>query len=60
MRRAIQVFGAELDTGKKITTDDDGVVSVTVHPDKSVTYTDPTGSTHTAEGSWTSYIPRFN
>lgn len=60
MRRAIKVFGAEMDNGKQVTTDDDGKVSVTVHPDKSVTYLTPEGNTETAEGSWVSYVPRFN
>ena len=60
MRRAIKVFGAVLDTGKTIKTDSDDIVSVTIHPDKSVTYLDPEGHTSTAEGQWVSYVPRFN
>lgn len=60
MRRAIKVFGATLDSGVTIKTDSDDIVSVTIHPDKSVTYLDPAGNTKTAEGQWVSYIPRFN
>ncbi len=60
MRRAIKVWGAELDNGNSITTADEGVVSVTVHPDKSVTYLNPQGQTISVSGAWTSYNPRFN
>ncbi len=60
MRRSIKVFGAELEDGTKITTDDEGVVSVTVHPDKSVTYLTSDGQTITTESKWESYVPRFN
>ncbi|MFK5892175.1 MAG: hypothetical protein QM504_03025 [Pseudomonadota bacterium] len=60
MRRAIKVFGAQLEDGNKVTTDDDGIVSVTVHPDKSVTFLTPEGDTMAVNGKWTSYVPRFN
>ena len=60
MRRAIKVLCSELDNGNKITIANEGVVSVTIHPDKSVTYLDPQGQTIAVEGSWTSYNPRFN
>ena len=60
MRRPIKVWGAELDNGNRITTADEGVVGVTIHPDKSVTYVNPQGQTIDVEGSWTSYNPRFN
>jgi len=60
MRRAIKVFGAVLNTGVTINTDSDQIVSVTIHPDKSVTYLDPAGNTLTADGQWVSYVPRFN
>jgi hypothetical protein len=60
MRRAIKVFGAQLENGGKVTTDDEGVVSVTVHPDKSVSFLDPDGQTTTVDSKWTSYVPRFN
>ena len=60
MRRSIKVYGAQLEDGKEITTDDEGVVSVTVHPDKSVTYLTPEGQTMQTESKWLSYVPRFN
>ncbi len=60
MRRAIKVFGAQLENGGKVTTDDDDIVSVTVHPDKSVTFLTPSGDTKTVDSKWTSYVPRFN
>jgi len=60
MRRSIKVFGAQLEDGNKVTTDDEGIVSVTVHPDKSVTFLTPDGSTKTVGSKWTSYVPRFN
>ena len=60
MRRAIKVFGAQLEDGNKVTTDDEGVVSVTVHPDKSVTFLTPAGDTMPVNSKWTSYVPRFN
>lgn len=60
MRRVIKVWGAELDNGNKVIIADEGVVSVTIHPDKSVTYLNPEGQTIAVEGAWTSYNPRFN
>ena len=58
MRRAIFVWGAVMEDGSKITTDD--YTAVKVNPDKSVEVTDATGSKHIVEGKWVSYIPRFN
>jgi hypothetical protein len=60
MRRAIKVFGAQLEDGNQVTTDDEGIVSVTVHPDKSVTFLTPDGNTKSVSSKWTSYVPRFN
>jgi|GEM_PF-436711 len=60
MRRAIKVFGATLDNGLTVKTDSDDIVSVTIHPDKSVTVLDPAGNTKTVDGHWVSYVPRFN
>ena len=60
MRRSIMVFGCTLEDGSIISTDSDEIVSVRVHPDHSVSITDPIGSEQTIEGKWVSYIPRFN
>lgn len=60
MRRPIFVFGCEMNNGRRITTDDNNVTAIKVHPDKSVTITRPDGVIEVAEGSWTSYVPRYN
>ncbi|MBF0217924.1 MAG: hypothetical protein HQL49_00130 [Gammaproteobacteria bacterium] len=58
MRRKIQVRGATLDNGKEVRETDEGVVSVFVHPDKTVSTTDGNGHHTTVEGTWTTYTPR--
>lgn len=60
MRRSIMVFGCTLEDGTDVTTDSPENVSVRVHPDHSVSVTDPNGVETTIEGKWTSYVPRFN
>lgn len=60
MRRAIKVWGAIMKDGSQITEDTKGVVSVTCHPDKSVTTTDSNNNSKKWEGEWASYNPRYN
>ncbi len=43
VRRAIKVWGAQMDDGRMVTNDDPSVVSVTIHPDGHVSTTDPSG-----------------
>ncbi len=51
MRRAIKVWGAQMDDGRMVTNDDPDVVSVTIHPDGTVSTTSPDGKVEVAEGS---------
>ncbi|MBT3196330.1 MAG: hypothetical protein HN842_00570 [Gammaproteobacteria bacterium] len=60
MRRAIKVWGAIMKDGTSITEDTDNVVSVTCHPDRSVTTTDQNNEQKIWEGEWISYNPRYN
>ena len=60
MRRAIKVWGAIMKDGTSITEDTDNVVSVTCHPDRSVTTTDQNNEQKIWEGEWISYTPRYN
>jgi len=60
LRRPIKVWGAIMQDGSQITENDENVVSVTCHPDKSVTTTDPQGKETRHEGEWVSYNPRYN
>ena len=60
IRRAIKVWGAQMDDGRMVTNDDTNVVSVTIHPNGSVSTTAPDGKEEFAEGTWLTYNPRFN
>jgi len=60
MRRAIKVWGAIMKDGSEITEDTEGVVSVTCHPDRSVTTTDQNNQETKWDGEWVSYNPRYN
>lgn len=60
MRRAIKVWGAIMKDGSEITEDIEGVVSVTCHPDRSVTTTDQNNQERKWDGEWISYNPRYN
>ncbi len=60
MRRSIMVFGCTLDDGSQVTCNDDGVVSVRVHPDHSVSTTNSHNEETTVDGKWVGYVPRFN
>ena len=58
MRRKIQVRGVMLKNGLEFTEELDGVVSVYVHPDGTVTYKNVKGEEILVAGNWTSYTPR--
>jgi hypothetical protein len=60
MRRSIMVFGCTMEDGSQVTCDDDGVVSVRVHPDHSVTVTNSSNDETAVDGKWVGYVPRFN
>ena len=45
MRRPIKVWGAIMKDGSEITEETDGVLSVTCHPDRSVTTADKNNQT---------------
>ena len=60
MRRSIMVFGCTMEDGSQVTCDDDGVVSVRVHPDHSVTVTNSSTDVTEVNGKWVGYVPRFN
>jgi ribosome maturation factor RimP len=60
-KRSIQVWGCDLEDGTKITNNDDGIVSVIVNGDHSVTVTDIANTSKIVEGAkWVSYVPRQN
>lgn len=58
MRRTIQVRGVVFVDGTEFTENNEGVVAVYVHPDKSVTYKDSKGTEVAVDGEWISYTPR--
>lgn len=61
VKRSIQVWGCDLEDGTKITNNDEGIVSVIVNGDKSVTVTDINHNERIVEGArWVSYVPRQN
>ncbi|MCU7819344.1 MAG: hypothetical protein KZQ56_00455 [gamma proteobacterium symbiont of Lucinoma myriamae] len=61
VKRSIQVWGCDLEDGTKITNNDEGIVSVIVNGDKSVTVTDTNHIETIVEGArWVSYVPRQN
>ncbi len=60
-KRSIQVWGCDLEDGTRISNDDDGIVSVIVNGDHSVTVTDSNNNARIVEGArWVSYVPRQN
>lgn len=60
-KRSIQVWGCDLEDGTKITNDDEGIVSVIVNGDHSVTVTDFNHIKRVVDGArWVSYAPRQN
>lgn len=61
IKRSIQVWGCDLEDGTKITNNDEGIVSVIVNGDKTVTVTDVNNVERIVEGAkWVSYVPRQN
>ena len=52
------VFGCTLEDGTSVTTEE--YTAVKVFPDKHVEVTKSDGSVETINGTWVSYIPRFN
>jgi hypothetical protein len=60
MRRSIMVFGCTMADGSQITCEDEGVVSVRVHPDHSVSVTNSSNEEQKMAGEWVGYVPRFN
>lgn len=60
MRRSIMVFGCTMEDGSQISCDDEGVVSVRVHPDHSVSVTSSDNDERILDGKWVGYVPRFN
>ncbi len=60
-KRSIQVWGCDLEDGTKITNNDEGIVSVIVNGDHTVTVTDSSNNERIVEGArWVSYVPRQN
>ena len=60
-KRSIQVWGCDLEDGTRISNDDEGIVSVIVNGDHSVTVTDSSNNARIVEGArWVSYVPRQN
>jgi hypothetical protein len=60
-KRSIQVWGCTLEDGSQITNGDEGIVSVIVNGDHTVTVTDSHNNEKIVEGArWVSYIPRQN
>ncbi len=60
-KRPIQVWGCDLEDGTRIDAGKDGIVSVIVHGDHSVTVTDTNNNETIVEGAyWVGYVPRQN
>ena len=60
-KRSIQVWGCDLEDGTRISNDDEGIVSVIVNGDHTVTVTDSSNNARIVEGArWVSYVPRQN
>ena len=60
-KRPIQVWGCDLEDGGRIDAGMNGIVSVIVHGDHSVTVTDDHNNESTVDGAyWVSYVPRQN
>ena len=60
-KRSIQVWGCDLEDGTRITNNDEGIVSVIVNGDHTVTVTDESNNEKIVEGArWVSYVPRQN
>ena len=60
-KRSIQVWGCDLEDGSSITNNDEGIVSVIVNGDRTVTVTDVNHVQKIVEGArWVSYVPRQN
>lgn len=61
IKRSIQVWGCDLEDGTRISNDDEGIVSVIVNGDHTVTVTDSNNNQKLVEGAhWVSYVPRQN
>ena len=61
VKRSIQVWGCTLEDGSQITNGHDGIVSVIVNGDHTVTITDSHGHEKIVDGArWVSYVPRQN
>ena len=60
-KRPIQVWGCDLEDGTRINAGEDGIVSVIVHGDRTVTVTDAQNNeTLITRSTWVSYVPRQN
>ena len=60
-KRPIAVWGCDLEDGTRINAGEDGIVSVIVHGDHSVTITTVDNEEKLVEGAyWVGYVPRQN
>ena len=60
-KRPIQVWGCDLEDGTRIDAGKNGIVSVIVHGDRSVSVRDEHNNETIVENArWVSYIPRTN
>lgn len=60
MRRSIQVYGVETESGKVYTTENDNILSIYANPDKTATITYTNGKEVLIEDKWVRYSPRYN
>ena len=65
-KRPIQVWGADLTNGERVNAGENGVVSVIVHGDRTITVTDVHNDEQVLLGAdgepvnWVGYVPRQN
>lgn len=59
-KRPIQVWGCDMEDGSRVNAGENGIVSVIVHGDKTVTVTDVNNDEKKIDGTWVGYVPRQN
>lgn len=60
MRRPIAVYGVTLSNEEEVTTDDEGILSIKVNPDRSVDVTHTDSIVERLSYKCVTYSPRYN
>ena len=59
-KRSIRVWGCDMADGTRVNAGENGIVSVVVHGDKTVSVVDAFNNETIIEGTWVGYVPRQN